>query len=68
LCDIQQTLPFKGVDEIRDEAILLLEKWANPNGGFILSDYGDGQAIGVETKKKRIMLDSFLEADPWRRN
>ena len=67
LCDIQHTLPFKGAEDIRDEALLLLEKWATPNGGFILSDYGDGQAIGVELNKKRIMLDSFLEADPWRR-
>jgi len=67
LCDIQHTLPFKGADEIRQEARLLLQHWAVPEGGFILSDYGDGQAIGVELEKKRIMLDAFLEADPWRR-
>jgi len=30
------------------------------------SDYGDGAAIGVELAKKQIMLDAFLEADPWR--
>lgn len=67
LCDIQHTLPFKGADEIRQEARLLLQHWTVPEGGFILSDYGDGQAIGVELEKKRIMLDAFLEADPWRR-
>jgi hypothetical protein len=66
LCDIQHTLPFKGAKEIREETLLLLEHWAVPGGGFILSDYGDGQAIGVELEKKRIMLDAFLEADPWR--
>jgi uroporphyrinogen decarboxylase len=66
LCDIQHTLPFKGAEEIREEALLLLGHWAVPSGGFILSDYGDGQAIGVELEKKRIMLDAFLEADPWR--
>ena len=66
LCDIQHTLPFKGADEIREEARLLLEHWAAPDGGFVLSDYGDGQAIGVELEKKQIMLDAFLEADPWR--
>lgn len=66
LCDIQHTLPFKGAKEIREEALLLLKHWAVPSGGFILSDYGDGQAIGVELEKKRIMLDAFLEADPWR--
>jgi len=68
LCDIQHTLPFKGAEEIREEARLLLRHWAAPNGGFILSDYGDGRAIGVELEKKRIMLDAFLEADPWKQS
>jgi len=65
LCDIQSTLPFKGTDEIRAEAKLLLEQWATPDGGFILSDYGDSRAIGASIEKKRIMLDAFLDADPW---
>jgi uroporphyrinogen decarboxylase len=60
LCDIQHTLPFKGAGEIREEARLLLEHWACPEGGFILSDYGDGRAIGVPIEKKRLMLDAFL--------
>lgn len=66
LCDIQHTSPFKGAEEIREETQLLLEHWGAPDGGFILSDYGDGVAIGVELAKKQIMLDAFLEADPWR--
>jgi hypothetical protein len=66
LCDIQHTLPFKGEDAIREEAQLLLEHWATPEGGFILSDYGEGQAIGVELNKKQMMLKAFLDADPWR--
>jgi len=66
LCDIQHTLPFKGAKEIRGEAEQLLKYWADPKGGFILSDYGDGQAIGVELEKKQIMLDAFLALDPWR--
>jgi hypothetical protein len=66
LCDIQHTLPFKDADEIREEAQLLLQEWATPQGGFILSDYGDGRAIGVELGKKQVMLDAFLAADPWR--
>jgi hypothetical protein len=65
LCDIQQTLPFRDADDIRAEAELLLTHWATPDGGFILSDYGDGQAIGVPIEKKQIMLDAFLAADPW---
>jgi uroporphyrinogen-III decarboxylase len=66
LCDIQHTLPLKSDDEIRAEARLLLDQWATPNGGFILIDYGDGDAIGVELRKKQVMLDAFLEYDPWK--
>jgi len=66
LCDIQHTLPFKGPADIREEAQLLLEHWATPDGGFILSDYGDDQAIGATLEKKQTMLNAFLEQDPWR--
>ena len=41
--------------------------WATSDSDFILSDYGEGEAIGAELEKKQIMLDAFLEADPWRR-
>jgi uroporphyrinogen decarboxylase len=66
LCDIQATLPFKGRDDIRAEARLLLERWGTPQGGFILSDYGDGEAIGVPLWKKEAMLEAFREFDPYR--
>jgi hypothetical protein len=33
----------------------------------VLSDYGDGSAIGVSEDKKRVMLEAFLEYDPWRK-
>jgi len=66
LCDIQKTLPWKGAQEIQAEAELLLTHWATPQGGFILSDYGDGEAIGVSLEKKQIMLEAFLRADPWK--
>ena len=65
LCDIQHTLPLEGEAEIRAEAEQLLANWATPEGGFILIDYGDGTAIGVELEKKRVMLEAFLKADPW---
>jgi uroporphyrinogen-III decarboxylase len=61
LCDIQMTLPWKSAEEIRAEARLLIEHWATPRGGFVLSDYGDGAAIGVPIEKKRIMLQEFLD-------
>ncbi len=66
LCDIQATLPFEDKKEIRQEARLLLDHWATPKGGFILSDYGDGEAIGVPLWKKTVMLDAFREFDPYR--
>lgn len=61
LCDIQMTLPWKSATEIQAEAALLLEHWATGQGGFVLSDYGDGAAIGVPLDKKRIMLQAFLD-------
>lgn len=67
LCDIQHTLPFEDAGQIRDEARDLLAHWATDEGGFILSDYGDGRAIGVEDDKKRVMLDAFLGFDRWAR-
>ena len=66
LCDIQHTLPAGDEREIREEARLLLEHWGTADGGFILVDYGDARAIGAEEDKKQVMLDAFLDADPWR--
>lgn len=65
LCDIQRTLPFGSVEDVRAEAALLVEQWGTPEGGFILSDYGDGGAIGVDWDAKQRMLDAFRDADRW---
>jgi len=67
LCDIQRTLPFEGRQAIEAEAALLLSSWATPEGGFVLSDYGDGEAIGVPLWKKQAMLEAFVNQDPYRR-
>ncbi|HOF86712.1 MAG TPA: uroporphyrinogen decarboxylase family protein [Armatimonadota bacterium] len=67
LCDIQSTLPFKSDADIREEARLLLAHWATDQGGFILSDYGDGEAIGVPLEKKRVMFDAFMAYDRWKK-
>lgn len=61
LCDIQKTLPHGSDDDIRSEAKALIEQWATPQGGFIVSDYGDGNAIGVPLERKQVMLDAFKE-------
>lgn len=68
LCDIQRVLPFASEEELRAEARLLLESLATPEGGFILAEYGEGDAIGVSLERKRLMLEAFLEADPYRRS
>lgn len=65
-CDIQHTLPLKDATAVREEAHLLIEQWTTPDGGFVLSDYGDERAIGVDPEMKKVMLDAFVEADPWR--
>ncbi len=67
LCDIQHTLPQGDADDILREAQMLLEHWGTPEGGFILSDYGDDRAIGVSGATKRTMLEAFLANDPWQR-
>jgi len=64
--DIQHTLPFKTASEIEDEVKLLLKYWATPQGGFIVSDYGDSQAIGVTDAAKRAMFDAYIRHDPYK--
>jgi hypothetical protein len=65
-CDIQRTLPFKSAHEIELEAIELMKYWGTEKGGFILSDYGDGEAIGVTEDKKKAMYDAFKKHDRWK--
>lgn len=66
-CDIQQTLPFNGVGEIREEARLLIEHWTTPQGGFILSiDDEDEIDLKIPPEKTQVMLEAFLKEDPWR--
>jgi len=67
LCDIQKTLPFKDREDIEAEAQLLISQWGTDKGGFILGDYGDGEAINVPSWKKQIMFDAFMKADRWKK-
>lgn len=66
LCDIQKTLPNGSPSEIREEARLLLDRSSTPQGGFVLCDYGDGNAIGAPDSQRQITLEAFLGADRWR--
>jgi uroporphyrinogen decarboxylase len=64
-CDIQHSLPSGNAAAIRKEAGWLLEHWAAPYGGFILSiDEDDAQSLGF-TSMLPVMLDAFLQADPY---
>jgi hypothetical protein len=65
LADIQRTLPTGDASAINADAEALLAHWATPRGGFVLSDYGDGAAIGCPPDTKRIMLCAFLSRDPY---
>ena len=67
LCDIQHTLPMATDEDIEAEAKLLLDSWGTDSGGFILADYGDGEAIGVPPEKKKIMYDAFMKYDRWKK-
>jgi hypothetical protein len=67
LCDIQKTLPAGNAEEIREEARRLMEHWGTPDGGFILGNYGDSEAIGVDPAVKELMLRAFREQDRWAR-
>jgi len=66
-CDIQHTLPFKSDEDISEEAKLLIDCWGTDEGGLILSEYGDGKAIGVPVNKRNIMYDAFMKYDRWKK-
>ncbi len=59
--DVQATMP-RGVEEdIRREAQLLVKHWSTPEGGLIVYNYGDGQALEVSDEKTHIMFDEFVK-------
>lgn len=62
LADIQATLPTGRRELIERDVDELKEHWMSRAGGFILSDYGDGRAIGAEPEAKRMMYDAFSRA------
>lgn len=65
-CDIQKTLISGSDSEIEQEAIKLMNLWGTEKGGFILSDYGDSEAIGCTPDRKKVMYDAFLRHDRWK--
>ncbi len=63
LADIQTTLPTDDRAKVDADVAALEEHWMSPEGGFVFSDYGDDDAIGVtDPAIKRYMYGKFSEA------
>ena len=66
--DIQKTLPRGNLEEIRAEIRELIEHWSTPDGGFIVFNYGMGEAIGVSEQATNEMFREFArQKDYWSR-
>jgi hypothetical protein len=62
LADIQATLPKGDRRQVEEDAEQLMTHWANRKGGFIFSDYGDDEGIGVKDPGiKAFMYDTFSQ-------
>ena len=59
--DIQTTLPQGNEAEIRREARKLVQHWSTPQGGFIVFNYGDPEALGIRPELSIIMFDEFTK-------
>ncbi|HMB00775.1 MAG TPA: uroporphyrinogen decarboxylase family protein [Spirochaetota bacterium] len=59
LADIQATLPRDDEAEIIKDAEELGKYWMLPEGGFVFSDYGEGEAIGASKPAKISMYNAF---------
>ena len=67
--DIQATLPKQDPEAIRAEARELIENWSTPEGGFIVFNYGDSEAIGVKDDIAEVMFKEFYDLkDYWKKN
>jgi uroporphyrinogen decarboxylase len=57
--DIQSTLPRGKEQEVREEVRQLVRHWSTPDGGLIVFNYGDPEALAVTSKTTRVMFDEF---------
>jgi len=60
--DIQKTLPFGTLEQIKAEAKLLIEKWGTSRGGFIAMGVLEPESIGVSREKMKVMLTALKGA------
>jgi len=56
LADIQHTLPTGDLARVDADAKDLMTCWASPEGGFVFSDYGDNEAIGVHDPQVKLHM------------
>ena len=63
--DIQATLPAGDPAAIREEAELLVKRWGTPEGGFIVFNYGDPEALGVKPGTAEVMFEAFVDLMRW---
>ncbi len=59
--DIQQTMVWGSVDEVRAYARRLIEQFGRFNGGFIAQWYASPQAVGHSQEKIEAMAREFVE-------
>jgi hypothetical protein len=59
--DIQATLPSGDPDLVRAEVAELVAHWSTPQGGFIVFNYGDPEALGVKPEMTEVMFQAFGE-------
>jgi uroporphyrinogen-III decarboxylase len=59
--DIQATLPKDDPELVRAEARELVENWSRPEGGFIVFNYGDSEAIGATDSIAEVMFKEFYD-------
>jgi hypothetical protein len=59
--DIQATLPKEDAEAVRAEARELVANWSKPEGGFIVFNYGDSEAIGTTDSIAEVMFREFYD-------
>ena len=64
--DIQMTLPSGDPEAIRAEVRELVTRWSTPEGGFVVFNYGDPEALAVKPEMTGVMFRAFVEMmDYW---
>ena len=52
--------------KIRSEAQAIVDNWGILDGGLIINDYGNLDAVGVSLERIRWIYDAFIRCDRYR--